>query len=498
MAKWDSLKSAISEAITANGNQEITGLLLQQTLLSIVDSIGENATYVGAASPSTTPGTLAGPVCYLASTPGTYVNFGNLIVNKAEIALLKWDGYIWTKTSYTFSDGSITRNLIADGSISMDKLTTALQMIIDDKLASTNIVQEIGDGENVVMSQKAVTRELTELESNIAYGEITNDYYINYMNGVALEFIGLKYVTKQVTPGMRLLYHQVSTTLDSRGLAFYDKSGAFIGGYQALLETQEIVVPDNAVICKATVRSSDDAFLYAYNDAIAELNEKIDVEKVESNNNLLTAFSNLVCVGDSLTYSQVYVSASGSRQARVTYPEALARLCGNQYTILARAGATALACWDEFNSQIETKENALAIIYLGTNYGMTDSLDTDVVGDNPDEWAENNTGAYCRFVQKFLSLGYKVLLLRIWATSGSGDTSLANTNSAITHIAERFEVAVMDVPVSKATIYHYYPDLSGTNGVHYNDLGYSWFANRLIEKVGQLGEEQLKFLLPNA
>ena len=214
--------------------------------------------------------------------------------------------------------------------------------------------------------------------------------------------------------------------------------------------------------------------------------------------NIVAAFDNIVCVGDSLTYSQVYVGVLDSRQAKRTYPEVLANLCSNTQLTLARSGATALACWDSFGDQVVAKENALGIIYLGTNYGITDTLDVDVIGDDPNNWTANNIGSYCKFVQKMLSLGYKVLLLRIWATSGSGDSNLENTNNAITHIAERFGCAVMDVPVTSALQFHYYPDLSGYNGVHYNDLGYSWFASQLINKISQLEINQLKLIIPNA
>lgn len=324
------------------------------------------------------------------------------------------------------------------------------------------------------------------------FGIIHHDEYIAWSSGVVAPFVGFKYIEMPVSQGMKLIYKYTTDYLDARGLAFYGSNGAFIKGFQTLESTQYIDVPDGAVMCRATVSKHDDIYLYAYNNALAE------VGNIASNINILSAFDNIVCVGDSLTFSQVYTSAKGSRQARVTYPQALARMCGNQQMTLARAGATALTCWDEFNGQIVTKENALAIIYLGTNYGVTDTLDEDVVGDNPDNWANNNIGAYCRFIKRFQDLGYKVLLLNIWATSGTGDSSLANTQEAIRHIAERFQCAVMDAPVTGAMEYHYYPDLSGYNGVHYNDLGYSWFASQLINKVGKLSTDQIKWIIPNA
>lgn len=57
MANNAELKNAIAQVIKANGNQEITGQVLQNTLNSIISSIGSNATFAGIAIPTTSPGT---------------------------------------------------------------------------------------------------------------------------------------------------------------------------------------------------------------------------------------------------------------------------------------------------------------------------------------------------------------------------------------------------------------------------------------------------------
>ena len=72
---WTTLKEAIASVIKTNGNQEITGAVLQSTLNSIVNAVGENATFAGVANATTNPGTPDGPVFYLAFEPGEYSNF---------------------------------------------------------------------------------------------------------------------------------------------------------------------------------------------------------------------------------------------------------------------------------------------------------------------------------------------------------------------------------------------------------------------------------------
>ena len=78
MGNYEQLKQAVSDVIKTNGNQEITGAILQNALLSIISTIGTNATFAGIATPETNPGTPDQNVFYLASEPGVYANFGGV------------------------------------------------------------------------------------------------------------------------------------------------------------------------------------------------------------------------------------------------------------------------------------------------------------------------------------------------------------------------------------------------------------------------------------
>lgn len=100
MANWSILKTAIANVIKTNGNQEITGAALQNTLNNIVNSVGENATFAGIATPTTNPGTQDGPVFYIATTVGVYANFCNIEVSKGETVILKWNNGTWAKNTF--------------------------------------------------------------------------------------------------------------------------------------------------------------------------------------------------------------------------------------------------------------------------------------------------------------------------------------------------------------------------------------------------------------
>ena len=97
MSKYATLIAQIAANIRRNGAQAITGDLLQEQLLAMITSLGEYYQFDGLALPSTefTPG--YEPVVFIAATPGTYTNFGGLVVADSEVALLVWDGSAWSK-----------------------------------------------------------------------------------------------------------------------------------------------------------------------------------------------------------------------------------------------------------------------------------------------------------------------------------------------------------------------------------------------------------------
>lgn len=80
MGNYEQLKQAVSDVIKTNGNQEITGAIMQNALLSIISTVGSNATFAGIATPETNPGTPDQNVFYIASEKGQYVNFDSIVL----------------------------------------------------------------------------------------------------------------------------------------------------------------------------------------------------------------------------------------------------------------------------------------------------------------------------------------------------------------------------------------------------------------------------------
>ena len=70
---------------------------------SIFNSISENATFAGIATPTTNPGTPNGPVFYLATQLGTYSNFNGIEILNDEAVILSWNNGVWSKKDCGFA-----------------------------------------------------------------------------------------------------------------------------------------------------------------------------------------------------------------------------------------------------------------------------------------------------------------------------------------------------------------------------------------------------------
>ena len=97
MGNYEELKQAVADVIKPNGNQEITGAVFQNVLLTIISTIGNGVTFAGIATPTTNPGTPDQNVFYIASQDGTYSKFGGVTLNGEVVIFTNKNGN-WVKT----------------------------------------------------------------------------------------------------------------------------------------------------------------------------------------------------------------------------------------------------------------------------------------------------------------------------------------------------------------------------------------------------------------
>lgn len=145
MGGYTELKAAIAAVIKTNGNNEITGAIMQNVLNTIVSTVGANRTFVGIANKNTNPGTPDGNVFYIAYTAGNYVNFqfgaGYLTVEPGELAILYNETANW---------GKFVIGMSSDGVIALANTTNQINATGRYAYTDTGIVKGSNAGSQKV------------------------------------------------------------------------------------------------------------------------------------------------------------------------------------------------------------------------------------------------------------------------------------------------------------------------------------------------------------
>ena len=133
MANYITLKTAIQAAIKTNSNNDITGKILQQQLLAMINSLGSYYQLAGILRPADTPKTDDQRIVYLAVEPGMYEHAGGFEVT--ELSLLAYD-VAWKAYPLGVPFGSQIAKDIADA-VDVEKTrATAAEAALGTRVAS--------------------------------------------------------------------------------------------------------------------------------------------------------------------------------------------------------------------------------------------------------------------------------------------------------------------------------------------------------------------------
>ena len=149
---YDELKRNIADVVKPNGNQEITGQIMQDALFALIENLGEGWQFGGAVRPSDAPA-LGADVrgFWLAVEKGVYTDFGGVEVTELS-AIVYGDGWGVLPLGVAFgvdteaeigalservkaleADGSVTTSRIADAAVATPKI--ADKAVVKGKLS---------------------------------------------------------------------------------------------------------------------------------------------------------------------------------------------------------------------------------------------------------------------------------------------------------------------------------------------------------------------------
>lgn len=271
MANYSDLIQTINDNIKANGNQEITGPVLNAVLQAMVTALGEGYQFMGVATPTTNPGTPDGRVFYLALTEGTYTNFGSTVLEKGMIGVFRYDT-AWHYDTYKLgseggnkilawtTDAATTRKLVPS-----DERKEGLQISykdpekgwINEQYIGTSFADNIwsDDGNWVNILSTMQLGDMQENCSLINPKSILNGYYIDdngsqqsYINAACTDFIPAKPSTVyafSIRPNKNANYFIV---------AYYNSSKSFIGSTNKNAYAQIFRTPEECAYIRVNIK----------------------------------------------------------------------------------------------------------------------------------------------------------------------------------------------------------------------------------------------------
>ena len=198
------------------------------------------------------------------------------------------------------------------------------------------------------------------------------------------------------------------------------------------------------------------------------------------NYNLL--LNKVMCIGDSLTMGAYYSTENNGVSIKENYPYYFSKINQLEVTNAGQSGYSPSGWYNKKRELFDIASHDTFIIWLGTNLGLTDTLDIDTVGGDYNSYAETETGYYCRIIENIKELrpDANIFMCNIFASSGD----LSVTNTVLEKIAARYSLPLFDM--NDGSIYkgenHDILHPFG-NAVHFGKFGNITVANKISDYI---------------
>ena len=280
------------------------------------------------------------------------------------------------------------------------------------------------------------------------------------------------------------------------GFAVYDNDKNFLAGDSATkqgdntideIRTVDIVIPEGAAYIRVSARNGETA-------ACGVFVSPSKLETMESVSRVKRGFmkvlvKNVICIGDSLTEGYC-----GGNILADNYPANLAKISGWNVTNAGVSGIEPSRWFLNRSNQYDYTKYDLAVIWLGTNNGLTDTLAEDTNSETSAGYATTETGYYCRIIEKMVgqNKNIRIVLADVFATTGS---TVDITNSVIHQIANRYKKYVIGVVNmnngrfyngGKTGIMH-----PGNDGIHFGRVGNAYVSAHYFNEITGLVENRI-------
>lgn len=392
------------------------------------------------------------------------------------------DGYAFYDKNKKFISGSniYSKDIAVPNNAAYFRFTA---YSIADSSVRLFLIYKLNDLMQVLntISQDSLVSNLNKLIS-IDY-TITNKRYIVAANGVDATIEDTRFSSSSFINISNVKNLTLNSNFSgySDGFAFYDQNKNFISGSTTF--TSQITVPENAVYFRFTIFNIDPTLTYVKGDySFYKLSQNISSISgvVQDKMNYSYAIGKTLMIGDSLTSGAYYDSTFNGKSIAQNIPYYLGKMTNETVKNGGKSGWYPSNWYTSELPNHDVTQYDTFFIWLGTNKGLTNTLDADVNAySDYNQFAATETGYYCRLIEyiKQHNPEAAIHLSTCFATTGN----LAETNLTIRNIATKYDLHVIDLSDLNVASH---PELHLNNGnTHFGKAGNIYIANRIIQSV---------------
>lgn len=241
-------------------------------------------------------------------------------------------------------------------------------------------------------------------------------------------------------------------------------------------ESKEYVVdaPNGATMLYCSTNSGTISSV----SVLQQISETDVINAITKKEYLASIIHNVICIGDSLT--QGYRNDTLHNIEAYSYPTFLSRMANWEVVNAGWAGITPVGWWDK-RTLYTYADKQFAIIKLGQNGGLTDTLAEDTSASSYEDYANTNTGAYCKIIEYIKEQNPHIIIFVVSVRAYRDSI----TNDVLQQIANKYDLPFIDLNDSRfnleATDIH---TIGGVyDAVHFNTLGYSQLATSIYDLI---------------
>lgn len=348
------------------------------------------------------------------------------------------------------------------------------------------IKEKIGQVDKNTTDIGQLSEQIDDLENgNIPLDfNVIEDKYIYISSGLEMESSG--YICTDFIPiGLYDIWVKTHVNEDVSAMYFYNNKKEPIAytGKNMSANNDEFVKLNPPKIAKyfrtSCLKAHRDVLEIKTNDSFKKLSD----EMVNESDLIMKAvFSKILCIGDSLTQGAYYLDGWTGNSIRKNYPNMLGRMCNTPVDNAGYSGITAKGWYNNYKLT-DYSDYDLFILWLGTNEGLTDTLERDVNSHSVyTEYADTNTGCYCKIIEDIYKTCPRatIIMVNVFDTNGELET----TQKVISEIATKYNLPLIDMTdfnVVNNRSFH-----GNIENPHFNVFGNYMIAKHFISEISKI------------